>query len=102
MIDYSDRALDLIDELRAHFVRKGWLEPLQSLRTALIEAEARIGRDPSKGLPAPRPYPELAADGERWIHVRRYWIAYTTTDPPIIIGVFYDTADIPGRVKRTL
>ena len=27
----------------------------------------------------------------------RYWIAYSTTAPPVIVGVFYDTADIPGR-----
>jgi len=100
VIRYSDRALDLIAELRAHFVRKGWLEPLQSLQAALAEAEARIERNPSKGLRAPRPYPELAMDGERWIHVRRYWIAYTITDEPTIIGVFYDTADIPGRIGR--
>ncbi len=39
-------------------------------------------------------------DGERWIHVRRYWITYTTTDEPTIIGVFYDTANISGRIGR--
>lgn len=43
------------------------------------------------------PYPRLASDGRRWIKVGAYWIAYSTTEPPVILGVFYETADIPSR-----
>jgi hypothetical protein len=28
----------------------------------------------------------------------RYWIAYSTKQPPVIVAVFYETADIPGRL----
>ncbi len=56
-----------------------------------------IEADPEGGLPAPRPYPQLARDGEAWIQANTYWIAYSRTDPPVILGVFYATADIPGR-----
>jgi hypothetical protein len=48
------------------------------------------------GLPSPRPYPALARPGRRWIIEGHYWIAYSLTSPPVISGVFYVTADIPG------
>ncbi len=97
MIRYSLKALALIDDLSAHYVKKNRIEALLSLETALSEAELQIERTPLAGLPAPRPYPDLAAKGERWILVRHYWVAYTTTDPPFILAVFHDSADIPGR-----
>jgi hypothetical protein len=28
----------------------------------------------------------------------RYWVAYNTTQPPVIVAVFYETANIPGRL----
>ena len=65
---------------------------------ALAEAEAKIERAPGGGLTAPRPYPQLGRPGRAWIKAGRYWIVYTTTSPPVIAGVFYDTADIPGRL----
>lgn len=99
MIRYSRKALALIDELRAYYVRKERIEALFSLQAALREAEALIERSPLKGLPAPRPYPELAAEGERWVLVRHYWIAYTTADLPIILAVFNESADIPRRFE---
>jgi hypothetical protein len=70
---------------------------LQNLDRALEEAEAQIEADPEGGLAAPRPYPQLARDGVAWIEVKPYWIAYSHTDPPVILAVFYVTADMPGR-----
>jgi len=49
-------------------------------------------------LPAPRAYPELARPGQAWLKAGRYWIAYGTGTPPVILAVFFETADIPGRL----
>jgi hypothetical protein len=49
-------------------------------------------------LSAPRPYPDLARPGLAWIKAGRYWIAYRTKPRVIIVAVFYDTANIPGRL----
>ena len=65
---------------------------------ALDEAIDRLERSPLEGLPAPRPYPALSKAGRAWIKVGRYWIAYNEAEPPVIIGVFYDAADIPARL----
>jgi len=92
---YSARALSQIATLRRHYREKGRLDAVRNLTAALRQAARHIGA--GNGLPAPRPYPELAAPGEAWTHAGRYWIAYTTTRPPIILAVFYDRADIPGR-----
>jgi hypothetical protein len=35
--------------------------------------------------------------GRAWIKSARYWIAYNTAQPPVIVGVFFDAADIPRR-----
>jgi len=61
------------------------------LLAALEDAELKIERDPSIGLPAPRPYPLLARLGRAWIRSGLYWIAYNTTSPPVIAGVFFET-----------
>ena len=64
----------------------------------LAEAERKIEHDPAAGLAAPRPYPQLAHPGRAWIKSGRYWVAYDTADPPVIIGVFFETSDIPRRM----
>lgn len=50
-----------------------------------------------KSWAAPRPYPDLAAEGEAWVYAAPYWIAYSLTRPPVILAVFFDQADIPVR-----
>jgi hypothetical protein len=62
------------------------------------EAVGRIEENPAAGLAAPRPYPHLARPGRAWIKVGRYWVGYRTVPSPIIIAVFYETADIPRRL----
>ena len=81
-----------------HYTRLERPEAGLSLIRAIDEAMTRIERNPGDGLPAPRPYPDLAQPGERWIKVKRYWIAYSVTSSPEIRTVFYDAADIPGRL----
>ena len=65
---------------------------------AFAEAEQKIERNPAGGLIAPRPYPGVARPDRAWVKAGRYWINYRTTLPPVIVGVFFDTADIPNRM----
>jgi plasmid stabilization system protein ParE len=69
-----------------------------ALNAALEVAERRIAEHPEAGLSAPRPYPELARPGRAWIKAGRYWVAYRIKAPPLIVAVFYEMADIPGRL----
>ena len=98
MIDYTDEALQHVRALHRHYDALDRDTAIRSLMRSLADAEARIERTPGAGLPAPRPYPQLARPGRAWIKSGRYWIVYATTTPPIIAGVFYDAADIPGRL----
>jgi hypothetical protein len=61
------------------------------------QAERKIERNPDAGLSAPRPYPQLVRHGHAWVKAGSYWIAYSRTTPPLIVGIFHDTADIPSR-----
>ena len=62
-----------------------------------------ISRSPRKGLPAPRPYPELARHGFLWVKAGAYWFAYhhcvgQPGNSSEITGIFYDRANIPDAV----
>jgi len=72
--------------------------PQAGIIRALAQAEISIERDPAAGLSAPRPYPNLASAGRVWTKSGRYWIAHTITRPPVVLGVFYEAADIPNRI----
>jgi plasmid stabilization system protein ParE len=98
LIEYTRKAERHIDLLRQHYETHQRLEALRNLDVAIDDAETRIAYEPDAGLPAPRPYPFLARKGRAWIKAGRYWFAYSNTVPPVIVGVFYDTADIPNRV----
>ena len=71
---------------------------MRNLLAAVDEAIAKIDQKQEAGLPAPRPYPELARPGRLWVKAGRYWVTYRTTEPPIIVGVFHESADIPNRL----
>jgi plasmid stabilization system protein ParE len=98
VIRLSEEAERQLTALIRHYGRIGRPEAKWNLIAAIDDAVARIERNPQAGLPAPRPYPDLAHQGRLWIKVRRYWIAYSTTQPAVIVGVFYDAANIPGRL----
>jgi plasmid stabilization system protein ParE len=72
-------------------------EATRALIVAIFTASDSIEADPAAGLAAPRPYPRLARKGRLRVKAGRYWVAYLTTNPPVIAAVFYDAADIPGR-----
>jgi plasmid stabilization system protein ParE len=98
LIAYTPRAARQVEDLRQHYEGRERIEAIRALVAALDEAERKIEGDPAAGLAAPRPYPGLARRGRAWVKAGRYWIAYSTAQPPVIVAVFYDAADIPGRV----
>jgi plasmid stabilization system protein ParE len=98
LIAYSPEALRQIIELRDHYRTLDRIEAIRALDAALSQAERRIAADPAAGLPAPRPYPQLASPGRSWLKAGRYWIAYRTLPRLTIAAVFYDTANIPSRL----
>lgn len=97
MIELTPRAQRQVRELGAFYVRLERPEALRNLIAAVAEAAHLIEHSPSIGLPAPRPYPQLARPGQAWIKIGPYWVRYSTRTPPVITGVFYETADIPSR-----
>jgi plasmid stabilization system protein ParE len=97
LIELTPRARRQLDDLRAYYEDRQRPEALWNLADAVERAAERIERDPAAGFPAPRPYPSLAQPGRAWIKEGSYWFAYSIATPPVIVGIFHDTADIPGR-----
>jgi len=98
LIAYTPRALRQIRELLDHYENLERIEAIRAFDAALYEAERKIEAAPYAGLPAPRPYPGVARQGRAWVKAGRYWVAYSTTKPPVVVAVFYDSANIPGRI----
>jgi hypothetical protein len=63
---------------------------------AAVEA---IAAEPASWLGHPRPYPDLARYGFRWIKVHRYWFGYLPVANPIITNILDEVADIPTHVS---
>jgi plasmid stabilization system protein ParE len=71
---YTPRAARQVADLQRHYEERGRPEATAALNAALESAERRVAEQPEAGLPAPRPYPELARSGLAWIKVGRYRI----------------------------
>ena len=74
------------------------LAAARALRNALTAAWDKIAKSPGAGLPAPRPYKRPARPGRAWLKSGRYWIGYRTHRTTAIVAVFFETANIPGRM----
>ena len=98
MIVFTPRAARQVRALRQHYQDRERPEATRALVVALESAWQAIITNPAAGLPAPRPYPQLAGPGRAWVQAGRYWVAYRTRQPLAIVAVFYDAADIPGRL----
>jgi plasmid stabilization system protein ParE len=98
LIEYTPRAIRQVGALVQHYEDSRRPEAIRALFAALDVAEQRIESNPSAGLAAPRPYPQVARKGRAWVKSGRYWVAYSIAQPPVIVAVFYDTADIPRRI----
>lgn len=97
MIGLTARAERQFRELRQHYEDLVRPEATRGLIAALEEASRKIEKNPAAGVAAPRPCPHLARPDRLWIKAGRYWISYEPTTP-VIVGVFYETANIPGRL----
>lgn len=53
---------------------------------------------PQRGYPPRDPTHSLPGRGRVWIKSGRYWIAYQTDPVPVIVAVYFETANIPGRL----
>ena len=84
--------------MRQHYEKLGRPEATRNLVAAIESAWQQITTNPDAGLPAPRPYPNIARRGRAWVLAGRYWIAYITRPLLAIVAVVYDAADIPRRL----
>lgn len=94
MIALTLEASAQLDALERFYVERGRPQALRNLGHALAEASLIILNAKGPGLTAPGPYPDLAALGLQWLKRGRYWIAYSPVGP-VIVGVFFETDDIP-------
>ncbi len=99
MIGLTPEAERQYDRLLEHYERRERPDAIKNLMAALDEASRKIERNPAVGLAAPRPYPSLARPGRAWIKAGRYWFVYRTSTPPVIVGIFFETADIAARAR---
>ena len=97
MTAYTARAERQVVALQQYYEDLGRTAAVRALFGALDEAERRIDSG-EVGMAAPRPYPRLVRPERAWIKVGRYWITYSTTSPQVIVGVYFETANIPGRL----
>ena len=97
MIVFTPRAGQLVRALQDYYQKRERPAKIRGLVIALESLWQGIAEQPEAGLAAPRPYPQLAQAGRAWVKSGPYWIAYTKA-PLAIVAVFYETANIPGRL----
>lgn len=98
MIALTPEASAQVASLEHFYINNHRPQALRNLGHALAEASLIITNAPEQGMKAPRPYPTLAELGFSWLKRGRYWIAYDQKIP-IIAGVFFETDDIPSRLR---
>ena len=99
MIPFSPRAKRQLDELTHHYADRGRDVAIDHLVDSIERASARYLANRGQFYDAPRPYPTLLRQGWRWTKEGRYWIAFSPTKGgPVIRAIFYDAANIPGRL----
>ncbi len=66
---------------------------------AIARAGEKIEEQIGPFLSYPRPYPNIVVDNWKWLKEARYWIAFEPiSDGYMITAIFYDAANIPGRL----
>ncbi len=99
MITLSPAAERQLDALIRHYAERLRDEAIDNLVESLERACARYLAGQGLFYDAPRPYPSLLRPGWRWTKEGRYWVAFSkVTNGPVVRAVFYDSANIPGRL----
>ena len=99
MIGQTRTAGQQIQALLDHYIARERDGAIDNLNRAVREALNAIEADPQAGRPYPASYRALAQRGFSWVKVGRYWFAYTTRKGyPVVTNVFYEAANIPGRI----
>ncbi len=70
----------------------------KNLISAISAAQIFIIQTPERGVAAPRAYPKLKRLELSWVLKQNYWFSYRISSPPIIVGVYYASSDIPNRI----
>lgn len=86
-----------VNQLISHYRTKRRPEAIRNLLAALTRVEAAIETGTGCARAFPATYRDLARPGRAWRKETIYWIAYDQTDPPIIVAVFWEGADLAGR-----
>jgi len=97
LIEYAPRAMRQVFALRHHYENLNRPAAARALAAALDEAERRVKATGSPGRPArvrTRGLPGPASRGSKPDDTGYL----TTASPPVIVGVFCETANIPGRL----
>jgi hypothetical protein len=98
MVFLTATARAQLESLEAYYDRLGRDLATIRMSEAIAMAAARIEEQVGPFLPAPRPYPDLAEYGWQWLKEGRYWVAFAAIpEGHVIVGVFYDGANIPKR-----
>ncbi len=88
-----------LEALEQHYASLNRDRAVIRMAQALAVAADRIAAQTGPFFPAPRPYPDLASFGWRWLKEGRYWIGFTAiAEGHAVMAVFFDGADIPRRI----
>jgi len=99
LIPFSPRAKRQLDDLTRHYADRGRDIAIDHLADSIDRASARYLANRGPVYNAPRPYPSLLRRNWRWTKEGRYWIAFSPAKSgPVIRAIFYDSANIPGRL----
>ena len=99
MVQITAEAQAQIEALERHYAALDRDLATIRLTEAVAVAVSRIEAGKGPFWPAPRPYPDLRDLEWQWLKEGRYWIAFVAaTGGHAITGIFFDAADIPGRL----
>jgi plasmid stabilization system protein ParE len=100
MVVITTTARAQLEALEDHYAELGRDVAAIRMTESVAVAAARIERQAGPFWPAPRPYPDVAGYGWRWLKEGRYWIAFTVTpEGYAATAIFYETANIPRRLS---
>ena len=99
MARLTAEAANQVRTLTRHFLRLERPEAAKRLTQTVHQAQSSVDDPALRWFPAPRPHPQLARLGFRWIKLHRYWVAFRIerNGETLIHHVLDETTDIPAR-----